>query len=598
VKDHLRSFLRTVRATVPGQFLHSLALMILLSLTEGIGLALLLPTLQAAGMDLGGGGRAGQFAAIVDRWLARIGLRPDLLLLLGIFVALVGARSLAASIQRVAAYRTQREFEDALRIRLYRAIAAAGWLFLVRNRSTEFVHGLTSEIERSGTAFQMMMIALSNAVLVTVYMALAFALSPAISAAVLASGIAIVMMLRPRARKLSDLGKQISAAGNEMYANIIEHMQSLKTAKMYDAQERNAALFERSTRGLTTVAVADTRVISEVGLLFELASIVVLAAVLYVSIRTLRIAPAEILLLIVIFVRVMPRLQTGHSMFQNFRSLLPSFENILAMEARCAAAAEAPRASGSAAPMRHELRFDRVSFSYGAGLPRAVSDLSLAIPAGAITAIVGASGAGKSTVVDLAMGLLAPDAGAIVVDGVALSPANVAAWRLGIGYVSQDSFLFQTTVRENLRWAQPSATDAEIMRALEMAGAAQFVSAMPAGLDTRIGERGGTLSQGERQRIALARAFLRKPSLLILDEATNNLDSENEARILDAIARLRGEITTILVAHRLSTIRCASLIHVIENGTLAESGSWEELRSNHAGRFRRLFQAQDIASPD
>jgi ATP-binding cassette subfamily C protein len=218
----------------------------------------------------------------------------------------------------------------------------------------------------------------------------------------------------------------------------------------------------------------------------------------------------------------------------------------------------------------------------------------LTIRAGETVAIVGPSGAGKSTVADLVMGLVVPDRGCVLVDGTPLRSALIRSWREQIGYVAQDTFLFNDTIRANLLWAHPDADDKDIERALELAAAGEFVSELPDGLDTVLGDRGVRLSGGERQRLALARALLRRPSLLILDEATSALDSENERRIQGAIEELHGRTTILAITHRLSTIRRADVIYVLERGRLADSGDWETLMGKENGRFTALAQAQGI----
>jgi ATP-binding cassette subfamily C protein len=220
--------------------------------------------------------------------------------------------------------------------------------------------------------------------------------------------------------------------------------------------------------------------------------------------------------------------------------------------------------------------------------------LSLVIPAGKIVALVGPSGAGKSTIADILMGLVAPDSGTLRLDGRPLGPESVRGWRDRIGYVAPDTFLFHDTIRANLKWARPDASQDEMLAALRQASAFDFVAGLSDGLDTIVGDRGMLLSQGERQRLALARAFLRRPSMLILDEATNSLDSENEGRVLDAIESRRGELTVVLIAHRLSTIRWADLIYVVEGGKVVESGNWSSLSALRDGRFRALWEAQSL----
>ena len=195
-----------------------------------------------------------------------------------------------------------------------------------------------------------------------------------------------------------------------------------------------------------------------------------------------------------------------------------------------------------------------------------LKDLSLTIAAGKVTAIVGSSGAGKSTVADLVNGLLSPGTGRVLIDGAELTPQAARAWRRHVGYVAQDTVLFHDTVRANLRWANPDASEQEMRESLSLA-AAEFVFELPQGLDTTVGDRGMLLSHGQRQRIALARALLRRPGLLILDEATSSLDFDNEKRILDAIEQLKGRATVLLIAHRVSAIQRADMIYVIENGS-------------------------------
>jgi ATP-binding cassette subfamily C protein len=223
-----------------------------------------------------------------------------------------------------------------------------------------------------------------------------------------------------------------------------------------------------------------------------------------------------------------------------------------------------------------------------------VSDINLALPSGTTIAIVGPSGSGKSTVADLLMGLLKPSAGRLLIDGKPLTTEGVQSWRSYIGYVAQDTFLFHDTVRANLVWARPDASETELWYALQLAAADEFVRALPNGLDTVVGDRGVLLSGGERQRLSLARALVRQPRLLILDEATSALDSENERRIQQAIDALHRRMTVVIITHRLSTIRQADTIHVVERGRLVQSGTWDELRSSPTGRFQELLRAQGL----
>jgi ATP-binding cassette subfamily C protein len=232
-----------------------------------------------------------------------------------------------------------------------------------------------------------------------------------------------------------------------------------------------------------------------------------------------------------------------------------------------------------------------VYFRYPATDTNILRQIDLALPARQTIALVGPSGAGKSTLADIILGLLAPSEGQILLDNRPLDTAATRHWRQAVAYVPQDTFLFHDTVRANLLWAAPAATEADLWGSLQLAAAAEFVTALPEGLDTVLGDRGIRLSGGERQRLALARALLRKPALLLLDEATSALDSEHEQRIQTAIHQLHGELTIVLIAHRLSTVRYADQIVVMEQGQIVERGDWETLSANQAGRFYELLRA-------
>jgi ATP-binding cassette subfamily C protein len=426
-----------------------------------------------------------------------------------------------------------------------------------------------------------------------VYLVIAFALSAAMTSVVIVSGVILALLMRGRTRALHESGAEVSRSVQKLFGATVEHVQNLKTIKTYGAQARSVERFGALSGNAAAAGIDAMRQQSLAGAWFELGSTLVIGAVVYASIRIIAVPPAELLILLLLFVRVMPRFQSFYGELRLFVSSLPAFSNVIAMEARCASAAEPPPAGGGRIALARAIELKSVSFSYGPGPAPALSSIDLLAPAGAVTALVGPSGAGKSTIADLVMGLLMPDTGTISVDGMRLGPEQTQSWRERIGYVGPDSFLFHDTVRNNLLWAQPDASEAEMLDALRLA-AGDFVAALPAGLDMVVGDRGAMLSQGERQRIALARALLRSPALLILDEATNSLDSENEARVLGAIDRLRGELTVLLIAHRLSTIRWADLIYVVENGAVVESGALDSLTSRQDSRLRALCEAQSV----
>ncbi len=238
--------------------------------------------------------------------------------------------------------------------------------------------------------------------------------------------------------------------------------------------------------------------------------------------------------------------------------------------------------------IKKDLQISHASFYYDNGKPL-FNDLNIEIPKGRITAVAGPSGSGKSTICDLLIGFYSPVSGRILVDGRDLKEFNIRSWRNAIGYISQDSFLFNISVRENIIIGKPGAGDDEVFQAAAQAGASEFIEALPGKYDTILGDSGISLSGGQKQRIAIARALIRNPELLIFDEATSSLDSETERGILDLLKSLRGKKTILFISHRLSSLDFADRIYVLDDGSVVESGNYNDLLDKK-GLFWKLEQ--------
>jgi ATP-binding cassette, subfamily B, bacterial MsbA len=237
-----------------------------------------------------------------------------------------------------------------------------------------------------------------------------------------------------------------------------------------------------------------------------------------------------------------------------------------------------------------EIRFEKVRFSYTPGTP-VLADLDLVAPAGRTTALVGASGGGKTTIFNLLQRFWLPDAGAILIDGQSIAQVSLASLRRQTALVSQDVFLFEGTIRDNIKFGRPDATEEAVAAAARAAHADGFIRALPGGYDAQVGELGGQVSGGQRQRIALARAFLKDAPIVLLDEPTSALDSETEIFIQRALDDLTRDRTTVVIAHRLATVLRADLIHVVEGGRVVESGSHHDLLRAD-GAYARLYRLQ------
>jgi ATP-binding cassette subfamily C protein len=588
----LISLLRGVFAAARGRAFLALALTAAVGFTEGLSLLLLVPLLQIAGVTVEGslGGLSARLAGVFQA----VGVTPTLMSVLVVYViltvmqaSLVRARSLADTV-------AVQQYTLGLRARLYSAIARAQWLVVSRIRSSDITYALTTAIDQVDNGANNVLFLIATGVVAFVYAMFALRVSPSMTLIVL--GASALLLIAERARTLlgRKRGEQVTTSTAALFATAAEQLGGLKTAKSYGHEERHLSLFLDIGRQVNSARVALTRAFASLRWQMTMGSVLALSVILYLAVGVFHLATASILLLLFIFSRLVPRLVTMQQTTQEILAVTPALDAIERLIATCERAPERTSDTRQPIVIKDAIELRDVSFSYsGDPASMQLESVSISIPAGKTTAIVGPSGAGKSTVADILLGLLTPHRGSVMVDGQPLDETHLKSWREQIGYVAQDTFLFNDTVRFNLEWAAPGASEREMQSALESA-AADFVAALPNGIDTVIGERGVRLSGGERQRLSLARALLRHPRVLILDEATSSLDAENEERILHAIQELHGAMTIVIITHRLATIRGADVIHVLESGRIAGSGTWDDLINRGDSRLRELGRIQGL----
>ncbi|MCC6431952.1 MAG: ABC transporter ATP-binding protein [Gemmatimonadaceae bacterium] len=393
-------------------------------------------------------------------------------------------------------------------------------------------------------------------------------------------------------KRLRPIFRERSVITAEVTGRLTETIGGIRLIKVYTAEDREKAvfgegvqrLFQNIAKTITGTSLTGTLGLAVVGVIGLIA--------MYIGGRDVIQGTMTVgsLITFVFFIAMvtMPLIQIA-SIGTQITEAFAGLDRI--RELRDMATEDQEDASKAAVPaVVGRVEFDDVWFEYEPNVP-VLKGVTFTAPAGTTTALVGSSGSGKSTLISLIMAFAQPQQGRILIDGAALSSLKLKDYRRHLGVVMQDNFLFDGTVRENIAFTKPGATDDEVQAVAKIANAHEFISGFPQGYDTIVGERGVKLSGGQRQRVAIARAILADPRVLILDEATSSLDSESEQAIQEGLRRLRTGRTTFVIAHRLSTITSANQILVLERGQIVERGTHAELLAM-GGRYRDLYDRQ------
>ncbi len=569
----------------PKRVMGILLLMMIISATESISLLLLLPLLQFIQVEAGQGNLGG--TGVVTQFLEAAGIRPSLAGVLCLYALAVSLRAFLYRWEKLGSYQFQQGYIQSLRQRLYEAILQSNWLSLSRARMSDFNHALTLELERVETALSSLLYLFIQGIVTLVYIGLALFMSPLLSLMTLGCAGVVLGLLRRQRQSSWHWGEEASQVGKALYAAIQDHLSALKVTKSYGATQKHAEAFSHLGQRYAQVNIAASRSYADASFYFALASVFLLALFVYLAFSVWKLNTATILVMLYIFARIMPAVSSVQSSYQQLLATLPAFGNIMTLLKRYQNEAEPQITHPQPLSFNTAITLETIGFRYQD--KPTLENISLLIPKGQIIALLGPSGAGKSTLADLIAGILTPTVGQIWIDETVLSSASVPHWQHQIGYVMQDTLLLHDTLRANLLLAKPEATEADLYKALEQAALLEFVHTLPLGLETVLGDRGLRFSGGERQRLALARALLRKPALLILDEATSALDNENENRIVQVIQQLRGQVTVLLITHRLAMVQKADQIVVLDQGRIVASGSFQSLLDS-SSYVQRLYQ--------
>jgi ABC-type multidrug transport system fused ATPase/permease subunit len=578
------SFANEVLRTYPRQVAAMTILLLSATLLEMVGAALTIPLINVFLKD------ASINTGVVRTILTTLSLADiSAATLMALLLIITISRSALLFISQYTVARVGVNTEFQLKCLLLENVLLANWSFHTNQNAGVINNILTKETATSSQAIRHLG-AYYSSFLITVILLVS---SAAVAWDMLLVSMIFAIPMLLIARSLNAKTRRIAVArikaNNAASAELIELSSLMKFLKA-SASERSALKrFSGVVRTLADLQLTNAIYDNIVSVLPELFAGIFVVFVVLFSVYVFKYPLGDLIFFALIVNRAydrIGRLQTGRRMLI---STIPSYEACMRLLRSARSAHEKLIVgSGTLNRLQNEVRIDSVSFKYGDEHAPVLTDVNLVIPRHSLVALVGQSGSGKTTIVDLVLRLFVPTSGRILIDGIDLEKLDLFAWRQRIAYVPQDPVLFRGSLRENILRDTPPATEQALREACGLANVTDFVDAMPEGLDTQVGDRGVKLSGGQRQRIAIARALMRQADLLILDEATSALDANTESAIRETLMAIKSRMTIMIIAHRFSVIRGADLIYVLKEGAIVESGDFRKL-SEAKGEFSRLL---------
>ena len=522
-------------------------LMLLQRSTAGVGLLLILPLLENLGVSMGSASRVGDAITAAFNWF---GMSQTLPVVLATFLLVVVTVSSIQYFMTILSTELKQAYTHHLRLRLYKLVLHAKWSFISEHKVSDFNHVLSIQVQAISHATHLLLTSMAALTTLLIMLGLALLLSWSMTLLAVGTATILVLLLWPMYRKSYASGAAQLINFKAIFQNLSEQLSSLKTVKSHANEDKYLQDIDSISQQLEAQNLVLTCMNAHTAWVYTVGAAVAFSLLLWLSQVWLALPLSTLIILLVLYSRILPQVSKLQSNLQQLIHKVPAYQDVFDMLHRCRAVQE-PKLGGSSLHFNRILSLRRVSFWYPGREQAVLDDINLELKKGEILLITGESGSGKSTLVDIIVGLLPPCRGEILCDDQLIDESNTVAWRKNISYVTQEVFLFHDTVRSNLvRLLDGKPSDQDIWRALDLAAAKDFVQKLSNGLDTFVGDRGIKLSGGERQRIALARAVLMNPDLLILDEATSALDQENERKIQQAISNLHGQLTIIIISHR------------------------------------------------
>ena len=558
------------------------------ALLESVGLYLFVPLVQGLS-----GAEIRLPIGFINDWIATFPAPHRIGLFAGLIVVCIVAKNALAYVCALLWFGAQSQVVHKVQTRIFEQVIRSGADYSADSARATQISAIASESWKLGEATVAVFRTLVSIITCVIFAILLFVISWRLTLIALAAMGVAAAILFAITRQAQRVGQEALGALNAFGAHAWESFNALRTIRAFGREGDEIERLRRHSEAVRQGQLRQEMLWALPWRFGEVSATLIVAALILTVGRD-----PHGLALFVAFLAVLYRMQSPLRDALSTRVQLNGLQPVVAQVFTVLDETARPILASGAKPyagMSIGIRLQDVRFSYEAGEAEVLRGLTLDIPAGKTTAIVGPSGAGKSTLIDLLARFRDPTAGRVFVDGVDLRDLDLAQWRARLSIMSQDVFLFDASVRENILYGRADASEAALRDAARIAHADRFIESLPQGWDTRLGDRGGRLSGGQRQRIALARAIIRDPELFLLDEATNALDAETERAFQHALAAFGRGRTMVVVAHRLATIEAADQIVLLDGGTVAECGSFSELVARR-GRFWRLYEAQRLVT--
>jgi len=556
------SMLLALTRQYPGRTALALVALVLAGLFDGLGLSLLLSMLNLATGTSEDPSLPEQLA--LD-FTAALGLPPTTAILLSLGIAMIFIKAAIMLLANRQVGYTVAHVATDLRLRLIQAVMNSHWRYYLNQPVGRLSNAVATEAHRASEGFYHGAVMATQIINAVIYAALAVLISWQAALAALVLGSALLGLLHLLVTTAGRAGQRQTGLLKSLLSVMTDQLGAIKPLKAMGREQHVDALMAGQTRQLKQALKNQVFARAALVALQEPMLAILVALGFFGMLVVMGLPMATVVILIFLIARAVNHLAKAQRAYQHLAISESAYWSL--RQTIDEADDQYELDSGDASPHFNEaIRFEQVSFSYG---PQPlIEHLDLTLPAGQLTVIVGPSGSGKTTLIDLVVGLLQPDQGAITVDGRPLATINRRQWRNRIGYVPQEALLINDSVLHNLTLGQTDLTEADAERALAQANALDVVNALPNGLHTTLGERGGRLSGGQRQRLAIARALIHQPQLLILDEATSSLDSAAEQAVVDTIAGLKGQLTMLAITHDDAMLGIADQVIRLEAGQL------------------------------